>query len=936
MPPKHKLRRIRNDSQSTPPIQTDQSNISNADIMDSSHPDSVQTSEESSIDLHPNQSTNDFLTILPNDRPYVQISKQIVQYETKRRRLYLEPNSVRSHLVGGDIPLQHSITSDWRVVSQDSITNDDLEKGCVSLFEQVGSGAELSPSEVNHAIRFMEYTTKLSTDGPRYFLYSIHTAEKSYFPPKVDPSSFLKILSYPSDTLRAAAIAFFSAGYSVWMTEYSHKIAKTDFFSNLLSLLKPHEIPFNDTTLDFHRHVSKILLHSIDVIALFRRDEWEWDDESAWFGEVKKSEGFASIAQEFCPYLRHVIAHLVFFPWKRNRKMFETILQIYESESVFTHTPSSHPQLAELLDEIFTELAEFTSSLDQLDEDVIFECLFYGEQDSTHTSVWAKGFECLLAHADEGRQFTDFYIQSTATFIDRRPRVYSDYLPKDTTLTFADDGIFTIKVKDKLVSSSKHHVRSLWALLTPTQPQHATIMLAATQLIAEWINPIGKVKHFWNGWLSLFLTAVDPSHLPFTPQYHSLHAHLVDVMSNIIYSFEKCEPETKFSQPNITHSELSQCCLSFLTLSKEYLVHLSHNVFALHPQSQPAIYYLLSEVMRFDLKTPTTESFRRELKEEMISSGLVSSSPPFILTAELVCPLSDCETMAVVDRIVGLLDSSCSLDDSTILRMCVFFKRHNTRSLQLAFRNTGRTKEEYFHAFESFLSLHVESFQQAPISSLLSSRPDDHEPTLDEWDEADLETVPVIVRMKIQNKLSIDTDSENCDTLFVNFVLGSLQQARHCATRLSRTQIERLIAPSVVCLNEYFQHSSFNPNSSQWEDEFKRICSACDQPVVARAISSTGIFTRIVNHVILCKVFSWSMKTLVKPINDVKEGKVDKTTERMWRRGGFPTIREEGLEDAIEFILCREIHSKYDDSTINETRCILQYFGANCRSPVSR
>ncbi|KAK2956964.1 hypothetical protein BLNAU_8039 [Blattamonas nauphoetae] len=917
MPPKHKLRRKRNVKRAATPVQTVHSNISNADIVDSSHLDITRPNEESSIASCANQSTNDFLTILPNDRPYVQISKQIMQYETKRRRLYLEPNSVRSHLVGGDIPLQHSITSDWRVVSQDSITDDDLQKGCVSLFEQVKSGAELSPGEVNHAIRFMEYTTKLSTDGPRSFNWISLTTHRSYRPPQVDPSSFLKILSHPSDTLRAAAIAFFSAGYSDFTTKYSRHIAETDFFSKLLSLLKPHEIPFNDATLDFHRHISEILLHFIDDISFISEKSLS----------TKDTLTFASIAQTFCPYLRHAIAHLGFFPWKRNKKMFKTILRLFKVNTNFAHTRSSHPELAELYDDIRNKLSEFTSSIGLAGQDNAVKCLLYDRLRSAHTSVWVKGFDYLLAHADERRQFSDVELQSFVTFIKHRPKVYIDYIPKDTTLVFADDGTFTITVNNELVSSSTFHLRSLLVLLTPTQPQHATLILTATQVVSNWIDRADRIKHFWNGWLSRFLNAVDPSHLPFTPQFHSLHALLVDVMRNIIYSFGKCEPDADSSQPTITRSELENCCLSFLNLSKEYLVHLSHNVFALHPQSQPTIYYLLSEVMRFDLKTPTTEGFRRELKEEMISSALASSSPPLILTSELVCPLSDCETMDVVDRIVGLLDRDCSLDDSTIVRMRVFIAVHNTRSLQLAFRSSGRTKEEYLHAFESFLSLHIESFENSPIRSLLSPRHDDLEPTLDEWDEADLETVPVIVRMKKETKLS-----QNCDTLIINFVLANLQQARHCATRLTRTQLERLIAPSIDFFSKHFQCAPFNPHSSQWEDEFKRICSVCDQPVVARAISKTGLFSRIVNGLTNSEKMYKSIGTLVKPINDVKEGKIDKTTERMWRRGGFPTIREEGLEDAIEFTLCRKTHSIYHNSTRDEARCILRYFGVNCRS----
>ncbi|KAK2956985.1 hypothetical protein BLNAU_8060 [Blattamonas nauphoetae] len=686
-------------------------------------------------------------------------------------------------------------------------------------------------------------------------------------------------------------------------------IAETGFFNNLLSLLKPHEIPFSDTTMEFHRHVTSIMLCVISFIAFFIK----WNLK---VGDITSS------LQAFCPYLRHLVAHPAFFPWMK----FDTILQQFEeiTDSLVSH--SSHPELVRIVDEMKNTLSEELASLIGLaDQKETAKCLIFDKQDSTSPSVWVKGFECLLHHADEGRKFSDVELQSILIFLKRRPGY-----PR---LVFADDGTFTIKVNNELVSSSTFHLRSLLELLTPTQPQHATIILAATHVVSKWINTIDRIKHFWIGWLSHFLKAVDPSHLPFTPQHLSLHAHLVDVMCDIISSFKKCERVAKFSEPTLTQSELKTCCLSFLNVSKKYLVHLSHTAFGNHPHNDFTIDDLLSEVMKFDLKTPTTEAFRRELKEEMISSALASPSPPFILTAELVCALSDCETMDVVDRIVGLLDRDCSLDDSTILRMCVFITRHNTRNLQLAFRNTGRTKEQYLHALESFLSLHIESFQHAPIRSLLSSRPDDHEPTLDEWDEADLETVPIVMRMRNQNQLSIDADSKDFGNLVLQFIIGSLQQARHCATRLTQTQLERLIAPSIDCLDEYFRQL-FSPDTVDvtWMKPVKHICLVCDQPLVARAISKTGIFSRIVNGLTNSEKLLVSIEILVKPINDVTKGNVGRTTERMWRREGFPTIREEGLEDLAEFRLLMKPDEYYYEKIASRTRDIHLFFGVNIPS----
>ncbi|KAK2954136.1 hypothetical protein BLNAU_10953 [Blattamonas nauphoetae] len=539
MPPKHKLSKKNDVPQDTSHGQTVHSNTSNADIVDSSHPDSIETNEEFPINSTHNQSANDFLTILPDDQPYVQFSKQIMQYEMKRRRLHLEPNSDRLHLVGGDIPLQNSITSDWRVVLQDSIASYDLRKGCVSLFEHNQSVTELSSSEVDHTIRFLEYTTM--------YLHNVPQAPYRFFSDIFDGSStsttrmssLLKILSHPSETLRTVTLAFFSTGYSGWTPKYSHKIAKTDHFTRILSLLTPHEIPFSDTTMDIHRQVTSILFHFFREIDYFSP-------------KPKSPETVASTLQAFCPYLRHLVAHPAFFPWKLPWTTFDSILRKFEKIINTLDSRSSHPELVQFVDEMKNTLSEELASLIGLaDQKETAKCLLFDRLDSEDTSEWVKGFECLLAHADEGRQFSDDGIQSIVIFLKRRPG--------SQRLVFATDGTFTFREKDKLVSSSTLDVRSLWALLTPTQPQHATALVSAAQFVSDWIDFADRIKHFWIGWLSRFFNAVDSSLLPFTPPYFALHARLVDVMCGIMFYFGRCEPDTEFFVSTIARSELSQC-----------------------------------------------------------------------------------------------------------------------------------------------------------------------------------------------------------------------------------------------------------------------------------------------------------------------------------------------------------------------------------------
>ncbi|KAK2954084.1 hypothetical protein BLNAU_10901 [Blattamonas nauphoetae] len=543
--------------------------------------------------------------------------------------------------------------------------------------------------------------------------------------------------------------------------------------------------------------------------------------------------------------------------------MFGTILRLFRPENRHPSSPSTHPILDKLCDDVENKLSEALSCLfGRANREETTRRLLFSKLGADDIQDWEKALESLLALADKGRQFSDWELQTVLLLFKN--------CPCDAHLVFDDDTTFTIRVKDKMVSSSTLDVRSLWVLLTPTKLHHATPLLIAAQLVSRRIDIVDRVPHFWNGWLSHFFSAVAPSKLPFTPENSSLHAQLVDVMCDVISSFEKANSQVRLNPLIVHQNMLKKYSLSFLSLSKDYLIHLSHSAYPNHTHNKYTIDCLLDKVMRFDLRTPTTEAFRRELKEEMISSTLASSSPHFILTAELVCPLSDCETMDVVERIVGLLDSDCSLDDDSILRICVFMNRHTVRSLLPIFRNTGRTKEQYLHAFESFLSLHIESSKEAQIRT---------------WDQ-----------------LSIDTDSEEFNKFVDNFVLPSLQRARHCATRLTQTQLERLITPSIDCLKTYYQFCSlYGHEEKKLEKGFKCVCSLCDQPVVARGISRIGLFSQIVDHITSGSTKTTPIQALWRLFeNDERRMADDYETTRGWRRGGVMMMREEGLEDAMD------------------------------------
>ncbi|KAK2941211.1 hypothetical protein BLNAU_23879 [Blattamonas nauphoetae] len=108
-------------------------------MEDSSNKPSSELASIVQLILHLSYPTN-LLTINADDRQYIQISKQVLQYEMRRRRINVQ-----------------TVLDQIGVILQDSITADDLRQGCISLFDQVNTEMKLTPIEVNHAVRFLKY-----------------------------------------------------------------------------------------------------------------------------------------------------------------------------------------------------------------------------------------------------------------------------------------------------------------------------------------------------------------------------------------------------------------------------------------------------------------------------------------------------------------------------------------------------------------------------------------------------------------------------------------------------------------------------------------------------------------------------------------------------------------------------------------------------------
>ncbi|KAK2946159.1 hypothetical protein BLNAU_18903 [Blattamonas nauphoetae] len=176
---------------------------------------SLQISNESPLDSHPIPATTDALAITPNDHQYILISKQILQYEMKLKRINIETMSEQSHQENGAITLPTSTMSDWRLVLQDSITTEALLKGCISLFDQIDTHLPLSETEMNHVVRFLEYAT-LHNQYRRFphckVLETILFNEE--YRKRNVPSALLKLVCNPSNMLQTVALTFLDASIS--------------------------------------------------------------------------------------------------------------------------------------------------------------------------------------------------------------------------------------------------------------------------------------------------------------------------------------------------------------------------------------------------------------------------------------------------------------------------------------------------------------------------------------------------------------------------------------------------------------------------------------------------------------------------------------------------------------------------------------------------
>ncbi|KAK2945532.1 hypothetical protein BLNAU_19556 [Blattamonas nauphoetae] len=706
---------------------------------------------------------------------------------------------------------------------------EDLQQGCISLFDDVDSEMDLSPTELSHAVRFLEYAiihVKYRQSPHDQLLETIFS--KALRPPPKLTSALLKLVCHPFDQQRTVALSFLDVNFSKSARKLHIAKATIELMPQLFKTLRPREIPLNGTTIDFHRHLTSIL-------------------DSIFCLPSAKVETIQPTTRELAlhpslSYLRSLITTPVCptdprsgFMFLFNMKQFGSIMHTDRSYSPF---PEVQHFFGEIRKGMLEELASVLGIASPSEaEQYVHTYIIY----IFNVNTWTQRFEYLLAQVSEGRQFSDLGVRSIMRFLNLRPQ--------SVELIIWPDDTFGLKVNGKMITSSKWDSQLLWTLFTPTRPHHtATIFEVFRRFVAN-VDQFTDVTHIWSRWFTHFIKVVEPSKLPFTSEFIPLHIELIYLMYDHLDKIEQYRVSWNRLLTNQRRTKLDEAYCDFFEHTKDYVVYLSHHPFALDDDQQDTILYCLTSVFQSNSDDSVSMRFRKEMRQEMDACDVSSSPPPFILTSELVCPLSDDEIISIVDRIVALLESDSCLDDDTILRICAFHKMKLSHIyLPELFRKAGRSTEQYFCAFESLLSLPIDSSDRSPLNYLLSPRPGTLQLTFDEWDDVDLGTISFLIPKFIRITPSPASDSFDFNKLILAFVLRTLPQARYCAARLPPPQFDRLIAPSVDIFNKYFlQPRTFGESERLRRKEvFIHFCRWCDQNVIAQGLSRTGFFSRIV------------------------------------------------------------------------------------------
>ncbi|KAK2962032.1 hypothetical protein BLNAU_3088 [Blattamonas nauphoetae] len=283
--------------------------------------------------------------------------------------------------------------------------------------------------------------------------------------------------------------------------------------------------------------------------------------------------------------------------------------------------------------------------------------------------------------------------------------------------------------------------------------------------------------------------------------------------------------------------------------------------------------------------------------------------------------------MNLVDRINTLLGSTSPIDDDTVLRISTFHRTVlNRMYLPEIFRMAGRSTEQYFHAFRRLLSPPVDNFQLCPITYLLTHRPDVIQPTFDEWDDVDLATVGVVFPTIDETHVSFHSASSQ----LLDFIADILPQISHCASRLTLSQLERLITPSINIITKllFYTCSSNIYYNGRRVTVFAKISILCEQLAIAQCLSRIGFFSRIVDGLLDDGTFFESESILHFFLHQARYSDYGRAHRNMFR-SAIPSFLEEGWQDAVDIVLVKTKITVPVSNAIEHLKAMLNFHGAN-------
>ncbi|KAK2952240.1 hypothetical protein BLNAU_12799 [Blattamonas nauphoetae] len=369
-------------------------------------------------------------------------------------------------------------------------------------------------TEINHAIRFLQYATmhiEHRQKPDNKLLENIFSKSQENYIKQV--SSLINLLSLPSDTLRAAAFAFFDVGLRFSSTHFTLEIAATGLLPQLFLVLKPHEIPLNNTTMEFHRHLTSIVDHffnfaSPEMIHSYLKDK------------TRASEISEPIFESFCSYLQYLMDAPVSPPDQHSGFTFLFNMTQFDLHHIDQHCLSSSPSVQHYFGEVRRKLMnELAFLFGHPSLIAVTGSIKSGDIGSSDDHSMVKAFEHLLGRVSEGTKISDLAVNAVKSFF--------SCLSDTVRLYFWTDDTFSLTMYKIIVSSSKLDSKALGTLFTPSQPHHATAALTAFNEFIDHVDNVADRNYVWKGWFPNFINVINPSKLPFTPEFTKLHTKLI-------------------------------------------------------------------------------------------------------------------------------------------------------------------------------------------------------------------------------------------------------------------------------------------------------------------------------------------------------------------------------------------------------------------------